>query len=349
MLDTINIIFAKDEVDPKREKELIETMRANFDKFGFFKVGQFELARTRDEVTKLVATNRYQAVICMEYLNKDAVAGGYIRQWKELKQDLSIILILQDDKYAQDKMFFLYYKTHYYTALFRKDFTDGEEAAKLIRNGRTAQEAVKYYGLEENELFKKEYMENKNAPSEDIPSESETPSPTPLTNLVTDIGEIFPGPVEENEGLGHHSYTDDSNEFDEEQMESEPEEENIPNREPSSFSDNTNNNNFFGGYQMENNGYNPTYTAPYEPQRQPYNQGEIPSPYPQQSFNTVPEPRMSSQPMVKNTFSVEPYSGAVVAAVSPSAIIIEVPGADFLNSDIIRRGTEVSLILPTRK
>ena len=41
--------------------------------------------------------------------------------------------------------------------------------------------------------------------------------------------------------------------------------------------------------------------------------------------------KMSTQPAAApKAFSIEPYKGVVVAPVSPTAVIVEMPGVDFL-------------------
>ena len=72
--------------------------------------------------------------------------------------------------------------------------------------------------------------------------------------------------------------------------------------------------------------------------------------YNQQNQQVMPEVKMSTQPAtVTKAFSIEPYQGVVVAPVSPTAVIIEIPGVDFFSANKIDRGTQISLLIPTTK
>lgn len=374
MSDVINIILAKD--PSKDESGLINALKGNFNAFGLFKVGEIQLARTRDEVTSLVETQRYQAVISKETINDELVGGGYIGKWMQVNPELTVVLMMSDDKYAQDKMFFLFEKG-YYNAIYNKDFTDGSLVANLIKANRTKKEAIKYYGLEQNEKYKDAYVKNE-MEIENNMNETDLSDNAPA--LDEDLGSIFGNAVNNSENkksLGDFSYSGDGDE-DEYISDSEIAQDikspsNVAksesyvqmdnsysmNEDYETFQQNANsgmsvmndgnyyNNTRLGGlHNMDsNNNYNNMQFGNNEQYRPMSPNGFVNG-----NQRIVPEVKMNTQPTsARKTFSIEPYTGIVVAPVSSTAVIIEVPGIDFYNADEIVRGTQISLLIPTNK
>lgn len=369
MSNVVNIIFAKN--PGAGETELLDAIKDNFNAFGLFKVGEISLARTRDEVSSLVETQKYQAVVCMETLNNETVGVGYIRQWMKKNDNLTVILFVGDEKYSQDKMFFLY-DAGYYNALFLRDFKEGRDIANLIKSSRTGNEAVKYYGLKENEKYKEKYMtvhEEKKESEDNITvemSSTESTENIDPKDISTDIGNIFGNTqTQDVTSLGHFSYSDEEPFF------NEPSNENItePVSEPvipqdtqsqqqyfqptyneprnirnNYATDNFQNNANGGFFEMEQNFGNMQY------RNQEYANIPMNSGYNPQNQQVMPEVKMSTQPATaQKAFSIEPYKGVVVAPVSPTAVIVEIPGVDFLGANKIDRGTQISLLIPTTK
>lgn len=369
MSNVVNIIFAKN--PGGKETEILDAIRNNFNTFGLFKVGEISIARTRDEVTSLVETKKYQAVVCMETLNNETVGGGFIRKW--LKENITVILFVGDEKYSQDKMFFLY-DSGYYDALFLRDFQEGREIANLIKSSRTSNEAVKYYGLKDNEKYKEKYMTvHKEEPEEENIAVAATPTETTDNidpeDISKDIGNIFGNSHEqEAASLGQFSYSDDEPFYNEPSSSNNenitaPANESIINHdmqqkqqytqptynEPINISNTYKENNFQnnvngGFFGMEQNFGNMQY------RNQEYTNVPMNTGYNQQNQQVMPEVKMSTQPATATkAFSIEPYQGVVVAPVSPTAVIIEIPGVDFFSANKIDRGTQISLLIPTTK
>lgn len=375
MSNVVNIIFAKN--PGGKETEILDAIRNNFNTFGLFKVGEISIARTRDEVTSLVETQKYQAVVCMETLNNETVGGGFIRKW--LKENITVILFVGDEKYSQDKMFFLY-DSGYYDALFLRDFQDGREIANLIKSSRTSNEAVKYYGLKDNEKYKEKYMTvHKEEPEEENIAVAATPTEATDNidpeDISKDIGNIFGNSQEQEQeatSLGQFSYSSDepfynepsssnnenittpvttpvnesiiSHDMQQKQQYTQPT-YNEPMNNSNTYKTNNFQNNANGGFfEMEQNFGNMQY------RNQEYTNVPMNTGYNQQNQQVMPEVKMSTQPAtVTKAFSIEPYQGVVVAPVSPTAVIIEIPGVDFFSANKIDRGTQISLLIPTTK
>lgn len=370
MSDVINIILAKD--PSKDESGLINALKGNFNAFGLFKVGEIHLARTRDEVTSLVESQHYQAVISKETINDELVGGGYIGKWMQVNPELTVVLMMSDDKYAQDKMFFLFEKG-YYNAIYNKDFTDGSLVANLIKANRTKKEAIKYYGLEQNEKYKDAYVKTEIDIQNNV-NEPDFSEAAPA--LDEDLGSIFGNVAitnENNNSSGDFSYSGEEEYIskdiptqDNEPASRVPDSEsnrqmdasNTMSEDIKSFQQPVNsgmsvmnennyyNNMSFGGFNNmdSNNNFNMQYGN--SEQYRPMN----PNGFVNGNQRIAPEVSMNTQPAAaRKTFSIEPYTGIVVAPVSSTAVIIEVPGIDFFNSDEITRGTQISLLIPTNK
>ena len=86
-------------------------------------------------------------LICGENFDGTRIGTGTIRRWKQAKEGLNAILVLDDSKKGSSKVMGLF-ELDYFNALFMSDFKS-QMIKNLVREGRTKEEAFLYYGLED--------------------------------------------------------------------------------------------------------------------------------------------------------------------------------------------------------
>ena len=86
-------------------------------------------------------------VICIEKMGDDAIGKGSVEEWLRIEPRLRVIVIVGDNRVGGAKLKSLY-SINYYNAIYMKDCAFGN-VEQLILNGRTAEDAASYYGIEE--------------------------------------------------------------------------------------------------------------------------------------------------------------------------------------------------------
>lgn len=99
----------------------------------------------REDVDRYIEDGRCDALIVSESLAGDAIGTGAIKAWKKMRQDMKIVLVMNNNKKGSGKAQGLY-KMSYYRGLFIDDFTPTNVFELLCAN-REPMDAFEYYGV----------------------------------------------------------------------------------------------------------------------------------------------------------------------------------------------------------
>lgn len=119
-------------------------------------VGKIEMVRTKQQIEAMLDAEQYDLLITKEQLGEDKISSGSIKGWSQRYPNLKVILSVGTDKKGGEKLLRLLTSPPFYTnALYENDLT-GENVGKLIREPRTKEVAIVYYGLEKRFVAEQE-------------------------------------------------------------------------------------------------------------------------------------------------------------------------------------------------
>ncbi len=146
-----NVLIGLDKQTPTETNSYIEGLFRKIlldeDK-GVLEVGKLDFVFSRNEIEQCVKSGAYDYVITVEQISGENFGIGSISRWQELNHFVKVILLMNKNKKGKMKVSD-FYKKGYYSACFADCLREEpEELIKVITQGRSAEEAIVYYGLE---------------------------------------------------------------------------------------------------------------------------------------------------------------------------------------------------------
>lgn len=177
------------------KRSFVENLRG----YDQIEVGKVDIVHVKDQIAGRIAGGKYDVLICKETIGEESVGGGSIDAWKEINPHLRILLVIGDNKFGGKKLYQLYNKG-YFDAIFVKDFSNPTVFADIVSNGRTAEQAFSYYGVQNNSSYQMDQMRNDTMQEEPV----------------------FEKPVEQEAGMGQEDVEYQMENDDDEVMAEEP-------------------------------------------------------------------------------------------------------------------------------
>lgn len=154
-MKSLNFLLAvkKKNSDERALRTLKDKMVAEINAQGKFLVGRFDFVFDRNKLNEHIASGTYDVVLCKEILGTENIGVGSIRSWAEEMPQVKIILLVGNERKGNIKLIHLIQRVKYTNALYDEDL-NGENVVRLVEEGRSLEEAVIYYGIENSEEIK---------------------------------------------------------------------------------------------------------------------------------------------------------------------------------------------------
>ena len=281
------------------------------EKGGSIKIARIDMCETVEEIDAALEKGNYDVLICLELLGERSIAYGSVREWKKRNSLKRIILIVKNERKASLKLAKLY-RNDYYDAVYMRHLPDSTIMTELILNGRTEEEAVDYYDIETMDIVQQARKERETAgysvrEADDLKEKIAEDIQLGFENTIRNIDKqmtVFDMPEEE-------SHEEDKNPALLDYFESNMRESYKQNTTAASIPE------ISAGMQF------------YEERLGNTNIQRMKNDVEEKMFD-ITEKKKDEQPVSRiERASVMPHEAYIIAAVSDSALIIEIPGAHF--------------------
>ncbi len=129
----------------KLVKEINATMR--------IEAGRFDFVFNKNNLGEKIASGIYDVVLCSEIIGEENIGAGSIRKWREEMPQVQVILLVGAERKGGPKLKQLITRLGYTNVLYRQEL-NGANVVALVEDGRTLEQAVAYYGVEDAEEVK---------------------------------------------------------------------------------------------------------------------------------------------------------------------------------------------------
>lgn len=140
----------------------ISGLKYTIEKGDDIKIARIDVCESVEEIDAVLEKGMYDILICLDLLGDRSIAYGSIKEWKKNDNLKRIILVVKNEKKSSLKLGRLY-QNSYYDAVFMKHLSDSELMTELILYGRTEEEAIAYYQIENMEIVRQVKQERETA------------------------------------------------------------------------------------------------------------------------------------------------------------------------------------------
>lgn len=337
-MKTVNILWAQTRLADGNS--IFDSVRKNLENYNLFHIGEFKVINSKRQVDEEIRRGDYDVLIATDIIEGEPIGGGTVSSWREESGNkLQIILLLGDSKAAGTSLFNMWQRG-FFDFIFQRDYGTGQRAAEMIASGRTAEEAAAYYQLEGNPKYK-EYIESlseKEQPKEDTQKED----PYPENEFMADVNSLFTDQNETDSVPMTASETDDYIEPELEVAGAYPDEEVYV--QVQSVGKPTANEQKKTSIEKEEK---MRQQRDILPENNLSDEGMEKYHAPVMTSNFHSPMQLSGRQYHLSESSIVPNEGYVVHVISNTALIVEIPGANFLD-DSVYPEMPVNLILPNR-
>jgi len=143
--------------DDRRATAFLDGLKWTLESSDNVEVSRIERGKIIDDIDTMASSGAFDVLFCCEELGDRSVGYGSVNRWggMPLKR---IILILKNSQYGGAKCSRLF-EQGYYDAIFTNDLKEPELVIDLVLNGRTMEEAAAYYGIDEEVLARMKQSE----------------------------------------------------------------------------------------------------------------------------------------------------------------------------------------------
>lgn len=145
-----NILIALD--GQMSEKTMMAVKEAFLQVFESYKdrlqVGRLDFVDNKEDVDRMVSGVDYDVLLIAERIRGVNIGAGSIKTWQKKNRLLDIILFVSPQKKGGEKVRALH-REGYYNTVYSSDLKHPSVIIDIILNGRTAESATLYYGIED--------------------------------------------------------------------------------------------------------------------------------------------------------------------------------------------------------